>query len=50
MPIDGVETYREVNQFDKKFILLGEAQDVIEDTCDATFVELRPDEYHKKED
>lgn len=39
--------YTEANQGDKRFILLGENQNVISDTTEMTLVELRPDEYDK---
>ncbi len=47
---DGMELYTEANQADKRFIVTAETQNAIMDTSDATFVELSPDEYDKKED
>lgn len=45
---DGLVSYTEQNQDDKKFILIGETQDVIMDTTEATLIEIRPDEYDKQ--
>lgn len=45
---DGLVFYTEQNQEGKKFILIGEVQDVITDTTEATIIELRPDEYDKE--
>lgn len=46
----GMAVYEEQNQEGKRFIMTGEVQDVIADVCEATIVELRPDEYRKSED
>jgi hypothetical protein len=46
---DGLTPYTEQNQGDKKFIMVGESQDLIADTTDGTIIELRPDEYEKEE-
>lgn len=48
LPADGIATYTEQNQPDKLFIITEEVQNVIADTSEATYVELRPDEYTKK--
>ena len=44
---DALVTYTEQNQDGKLFLLAGENQDCIEDTTEATIIELRPDEYDK---
>ncbi len=41
----GLNTYTEVNQDNKVFIMSGEVMNVFDDTTDATFIELSPDEY-----
>lgn len=46
----GLCTYREQNQGDKKFMILGEVQDCIADTSEGTFVELSPDIYEAIEE
>ena len=46
---DPIATYKEDNQGDKKFILVEDVQDVIKDTSDTTFIELRPDEYTRND-
>ena len=45
---DGLVSYTEQNQDGKKFIIIGETQDVIMDTTEATLIEIRPDEYDKQ--
>lgn len=45
----GLNTYAEQNQAGKKFVILGEVQNLIQDTADPVFVELAPDEYDKTE-
>jgi hypothetical protein len=45
----GLVPYSEQNQGEKKFIMVGETQDLITDTTEATIIELRPDEYEKSE-
>lgn len=45
---DGMVTYTEQNQEGKKFILVADTQNVIEDTSQAVITELRPDEYTKE--
>lgn len=46
---DPISVYKEDNQGDKRFILVEDVQDVRMDTSEATFVELRPDEYTRKD-
>ena len=46
---DPMAVYKEDNQGDKRFILTEDAQDARMDTSEATFVELRPDEYTRKD-
>lgn len=46
----GLSVYTEACQNGKRFICLENTQDVIANTGEATFVELRPDEYAEKED
>lgn len=43
----GLTTYTEANQEGKRFLLSGDVQNVIQDTSDATLIELRPDEYNR---
>lgn len=43
----GLTTYTEPNQEGKRFLLSGDVQNVIQDTSDATLIELRPDEYNR---
>lgn len=45
---EGLTPYTEQNQGDKRFIMVGESQDLITDTTDGTIIELRPDEYEKE--
>ena len=45
---DNIAAYTEANQGNKKFMVCSDIQDVIEDTSDATFIELSPDEYSRK--
>lgn len=45
---DPVVVYEEDNQGDKKFLLAEDVQNAREDTSEAVFVELRPDEYDRK--
>lgn len=45
---DPIATYSEQNQQDKKFMVTEDVQDVRMDCSDATYVELRPDEYDKQ--
>lgn len=44
----GLNIYTEQNQSGKKFIMLGEVQNLIQDTSDTVFVELAADEYTKR--
>ena len=46
---NGLCSFVEDNQAGKKFILAGDTQDVITDVSDAILVELRPDEYERRE-
>lgn len=46
---DPIAVYKEDNQGDKRFILVEDVQDVRMDTSEATFIELRPDEYTRKD-
>lgn len=46
---DPISVYKDDNQGDKRFILVEDVQDVRMDTSEATFVELRPDEYTRKD-
>lgn len=46
---DPMAVYTEDNQGDKRFILVEDVQDVRMDTSEATFIELRPDEYTRKD-
>ena len=46
---DPMAVYKEDNQGDKRFILTEDVQDARMDTSEATFVELRPDEYTRKD-
>jgi len=48
LPHDSIATYQEDNQVGKKFMIIEDVQDVRTDTSDATYVELRPDEYTAK--
>lgn len=41
----GLHYYTERNQGDKRFMLMGDVQDVITDCTDAEYCEFRPDEY-----
>lgn len=45
---DPVVVYEEDNQGGKKFLLAEDVQNAREDTSEAVFVELRPDEYDRK--
>lgn len=45
---DGVISYAEFMQQNKKFVLLADVQDVREDVSVATLVEVRPDEYNER--
>lgn len=44
---NGLSIFTEQNQGDKVFMIAGDVQDVIKDTTETDFVELRPDEYDK---
>ena len=46
---DPIAVYKEDNQGDKRFILVEDVQDVRMDTSEATFIELRPDEYTRED-
>lgn len=45
----GLFYYTEANQEGKRFMLMGETQDVIADCTDAEYCEFRPDEYDPKD-
>ena len=44
---NGLSLFTEQNQGNKVFMIAGDVQDVIKDTTETDFVELRPDEYDK---
>ena len=44
---DPMEIYSEANQGDKKFMIVEDVQDVRLDCSEATYVEIRPDEYKR---
>lgn len=46
--LGGLSVFTEANQEGKKFMLLGEVQNLREGVSECTFVELSPDEYDKK--
>ena len=43
--IGGLKTYSEYMQQNKRFVMLGDVQNVATDESEITIVELRPDEY-----
>ena len=45
---DAVAVYSEANQGDKRFILVEDVQNAIAGTSEVTIIELRPDEYTKR--
>lgn len=45
---DAVAAYSEANQGDKRFILVEDVQNAIAGTSEVTIIELRPDEYTKR--
>ena len=46
---DGLNLYSEPNQpRETKFLMMAETQDVITDTAETTFVEVRPDNYERR--
>lgn len=46
----GLHYYTEQNQGDKRFMLMGDVQDIIADCTDAEYCEIRPDEYDSIEE
>ena len=46
---DAVVAYEEANQGDKRFILTEDIQNAIAGTSEVTIIELRPDEYEKRD-
>lgn len=46
----GLRLYSEANQSSKRFMLMGEVQDVLADCSEAEYCEIRPDEWEEEEE
>ena len=49
LPADGIAVYTEQNQAGKVFMISEDIQDAIADTSEASYTELHPDEYKKRQ-